>query len=505
MSNLTTNPVIDTFMQATTQAAARSAIAAQDLLVSGTNIKTINGTTILGSSDLVVSGSFTAASSAEIIAGTDNAKGITPAGLAAAGVQNLLPGTTTIIRQAFNHVTPMGGSSYAQNGAPVMGWSFIPSKAVTITALGREYLVNGVTPGFSGPTNSTNHNIRLYDETVSTTTPVLSATVLVASTSDAIGMKWVSVTPTALIVGHRYTICTDEGTEYYRNNNTGWSYLSIDKKFTGIQARWSSGGAGTCPTGSGGSNLTYTLNSFKFTDTIPAVSIQPSGENMGIGNGAALISTWVPSYAQVAPYLCLQPDTDDVSNKDILQIRQHDQTLNYWPVRTRITTHGAWFTNSNITAIGGNSLDFPNTDGVMIGSYPDVETAFQCWPGGTGIEAAFDVLTTNNLYQFRIWKDGTLKWGNSTKNGHDVGLSRLSAGVLAVGNGASGNTSGTIAAKIHKYTPSTVAGLGSAATAGDGASGYANDLTAITSGSTAVGGGSLKHLVISDGTNWIVQ
>jgi len=51
----------------------------------------------------------------------------------------------------------------------------------------------------------------------------------------------------------------------------------------------------------------------------------------------------------------------------------------------------------------------------------------------------------------------------------------------------------------------TVTQLGSAATAGDGTIAYATDLTSTTSGATATGSGALKHLVVSNGTNWIVQ
>jgi hypothetical protein len=59
-------------------------------------------------------------------------------------------------------------------------------------------------------------------------------------------------------------------------------------------------------------------------------------------------------------------------------------------------------------------------------------------------------------------------------------------------------------ATIVKTVPTTLSALGSAATAGMGARAFITDATTATFNATAVGGGSLKVLVHSDGTNWLI-
>lgn len=55
-----------------------------------------------------------------------------------------------------------------------------------------------------------------------------------------------------------------------------------------------------------------------------------------------------------------------------------------------------------------------------------------------------------------------------------------------------------------KTTPTTVAALPAAATAGDGARAFVTDATAPTFGATVAGGGAVHTPVYSDGTNWLV-
>lgn len=53
--------------------------AKQDVLVSGTNIKTVNSNSLLGSGDIVITGTTpTVATGAEVDTGTDNTKMVTP-------------------------------------------------------------------------------------------------------------------------------------------------------------------------------------------------------------------------------------------------------------------------------------------------------------------------------------------------------------------------------------------------------------------------------------------
>jgi hypothetical protein len=65
--------------------------------------------------------------------------------------------------------------------------------------LGRQYVAG--TP--------TNHVVKIWN-TADTVTPVVSATILGASTSDANGFKWVDITPYTLLAGQTYRIALDE-------------------------------------------------------------------------------------------------------------------------------------------------------------------------------------------------------------------------------------------------------------------------------------------------------
>jgi len=89
----------------------------------------------------------------------------------------------------------------------------------------------------------------------------------------------------------------------------------------------------------------------------------------------------------------------------------------------------------------------------------------------------------------------------------DTGLSRGSAGVVNVGNGTAGDTSGTLnaaivnASTLLRTASYTVSTLPSAATAGAGAIVRVSDASSFTAGACS-GGGSDSVLAISDGTAW---
>ena len=85
----------------------------------------------------------------------------------------------------------------------------------------------------------------------------------------------------------------------------------------------------------------------------------------------------------------------------------------------------------------------------------------------------------------------------------DVGISRLAAGSLAVGNGAAGDKTGSITLKDVIFTPLTVATLPSASSALKGARAFVTDeLAAVAFNTVATGGGSNNVPVFCDGTTW---
>jgi hypothetical protein len=97
-------------------------------------------------------------------------------------------------------------------------------------------------------------------------------------------------------------------------------------------------------------------------------------------------------------------------------------------------------------------------------------------------------------------------WSSASTNltSQDTGLSRITAGVVGVGTGAAGQTTGQLYAATVRTGQTTVAALPSASTAGAGARAFVTDATATTFLSTVAGGGANKVPVVSDGTNWLI-
>jgi hypothetical protein len=67
-ANYGTLPIINGGTGATTAIAALTALDAQPTLISGTNIKTINSTSLLGTGDIVISGGSSGVSTGKAIA-----------------------------------------------------------------------------------------------------------------------------------------------------------------------------------------------------------------------------------------------------------------------------------------------------------------------------------------------------------------------------------------------------------------------------------------------------
>lgn len=128
---------------------------------------------------------------------------------------------------------------------------------------------------------------------------------------------------------------------------------------------------------------------------------------------------------------------------------------------------------SNGVFLGYNVMPFSNSSNgeILIGA------------GAVGTGVNHTVIGTSGTAQAKIWGTTTILSGNLTVSG--TGTSPFAGPV--------------------KFASYVVGSLPSASTSGAGATAYATDLTSITSGSTATGSGALKHLVTSDGTNWIVQ
>lgn len=108
-----------------------------------------------------------------------------------------------------------------------------------------------------------------------------------------------------------------------------------------------------------------------------------------------------------------------------------------------------------------------------------------------------------------VSSDWRYMWGSAASGNTDVfatqdtGLSRISAGVVGIGNGTASDHSAQIYAGTLRSNATTVAGLPAAATAGVGSRAFVTDAVACTLGGALTGGGSTPCPVYSTGSAWL--
>lgn len=124
-----------------------------------------------------------------------------------------------------------------------------------------------------------------------------------------------------------------------------------------------------------------------------------------------------------------------------------------------------------------------SSDGGVIISIDTGSNAFTI--GKITLSATNSVIMNNN--------GAVIQMGTSA----DTGVSRTAAGVVAVGNGTSGNTAGKLIATSYNTVPKTVSTLPASPTDGDRS--FVTDATACTFGSSPTGGGSTHCPVYYDG------
>lgn len=98
-------------------------------------------------------------------------------------------------------------------------------------------------------------------------------------------------------------------------------------------------------------------------------------------------------------------------------------------------------------------------------------------------------------------------WRNTADPTHgstDTGLSRISAGVLGLGNGSASNISGELILTLLQESPRAFSNLSPCNSGLEGTSASVTDSTTNTGGATIAGGGLLHVWGYCNGTNWIV-
>ena len=111
-----------------------------------------------------------------------------------------------------------------------------------------------------------------------------------------------------------------------------------------------------------------------------------------------------------------------------------------------------------------------------------------------------------NLYLDFFNEANFHRWGLRLKTNGDFTIGQTQQGAdIADAIRINFTTLQTQFMKAPKLPSATVAGAGSATTAGAGALHYVTDLNATTSGSVAAGGGTNDGVVVSDGTDWRIM
>ena len=146
-----------------------------------------------------------------------------------------------------------------------------------------------------------------------------------------------------------------------------------------------------------------------------------------------------------------------------------------------------------------------NTNRVYLpgGNYFNINGFLFLTGAGNGMSNGKVAFGYNAANEFDFTSDSKIVWTNSTSNYNtpDLGLSRISSGVLGVGNGTVGNASGTIKAAVYILGGYTVATLPAGVV---GACAYVTDALAPVWNANAVGGGAVTVKVFYNGANWVV-
>lgn len=162
------------------------------------------------------------------------------------------------------------------NYSGALGFQFTVLQNLIINALGRKYLVG----------NTQNHVVNLWSAAAGGTL-LASATVLAASSSDANGFKFATISPVTLVPGVTYTIAVDEV-----NGGDTWVSGVSNPVLNGlfgprvVAAYTNVGGASTYPTNTNGTGA-YDAASMQFV-VGPSYSVGLSTNLAGqllIGNG----------------------------------------------------------------------------------------------------------------------------------------------------------------------------------------------------------------------------
>jgi hypothetical protein len=285
------------------------------------------------------------------------------------------------------------GTSPTRTDAGAFGFFFTVTLPITVSQFGRKYL--------SG--NTLNHAVSLWIST-NTVTPLVSATILAASSSDGNGFKWVSISPIVLTPGNTYAIEVAEGTDTW----LGEALQTLQPQFLTYYSAFSSG-VGVFPTATSDLGQMYSS---------PAMMYTAENTLTATGNLAAYFTS-----VTTGPLISTSLSTAAGA--------VGTPSLNFGQTNT------GWYSrSSHVISLAINGVDTADI-------------------GASNFELGSGVPLT--------WSSSSNAGG-----ANDTGISRLAAGSLAIGNGTAGNTSGQITATTHTVAASGAAptSAGTAGTVG---------------------------------------
>jgi len=346
-------------------------------------------------------------------------------GLATWGMDEVLAENMILLDAAI------GSESVRINGTIIPSVNFVNSATVTFSVVGSNVSATAVTGGTGTVTSFSSGNLSpLFTTSVATptTTPALSfaLSTQIANTVFAGPVSGVAAAPTfrALVVADFPTV----------NGNVGsFTYASITVNAQGLITAAASGAAptGTVTSFSAGNIGTIITSSVATPTTTPALTFAITTQNAntvwaGPTTGAAATPTFRALVAADLP-----AGTGTVTSFSAGALSPLFTTS----VATATTTPALTFALSN--AAQNSVFAGPATGGTGAPTYRALVAADL--PAGTRAWASL----TGDMTETQV-----APWDGPTVGTPDTGISRIGVASLAIGNGTTGNTSGSLTAAI---------------------------------------------------------
>lgn len=456
------------------------------LTIATAKVLTANNSLTLAGTDGVT---LTFPSTSATIARTDAAQTFT-------GVQTFTNSTvtgpsSTPGRASFTSLTNLPVPART-NFTGSLGFQFTVPASITVTSLGRYYLVAG-----------SNHVVNLWVAT-NTATPLATATITGAGAS---GLTYTSITPVTLTTGNTYSITVDETNGGADVWNDTWNVAkSFDGAFT-VTAR-ALGSASTYPStfSLSGTNQIYDSPSFLFTVAVPMLT-----------SGTPFVGAVTQSPAgYTLPTTVFTAEATGTAPLLLFNRYYATGASTNWTTGSYFGPSGNFESNAWIDLIGNQTMAMNYHIPSMLQVLPDVEAGIISNASGSGRTTyVLGVFNSTGNFTFSQENDGSHCWGNGAWSAtpnvshalNDVCITRTAAGALEINDNTNGVQTGTSLKVGASQTVATaVASLPTCNAGAEGMHAAVNNSNAASYtlgiGAIVAGGGTIHVPVYCDGTNW---